>query len=395
MVASAASGADAASLVTVGTWIELETEFGSGARVAVKDLIDMAGLPTTAGCRAVADTARPARRDAACLAGLRAAIARGEARFVGKTNLHELAYGISGINAAFGTPVNPLDPRRIPGGSSSGSATAVAADEADVAYGTDTGGSIRIPAACCGIAGLKTTWGRISLDGVHPLAPSLDSVGPMARDVNGLIAGMALLEPGFAVAAEAPRVVGRLAIDADPVVNSAIDRALGAAGFLVQPVTIPELGEVIAASMALLDAQAWATNAELVATAPDRIGRDVLDRLRHASTITDARLSAARVVISQWRATLDRLWSRVELLAAPTLLGFPPLTDDAGAIVAIRGLTSPVNAAGLPSLALPVPADGPRAAGGPLPASIQLIGPAGSEDRLLAAGAVLEQAVGR
>ena len=395
MVASAASGADAASLVTVGTWIELETEFGAGARVAVKDLIDMAGLPTTAGCRAVADTARPARRDAACLAGLRAAIARGEARFVGKTNLHELAYGISGINAAFGTPVNPLDPRRIPGGSSSGSATAVAADEADVAYGTDTGGSIRIPAACCGIAGLKTTWGRISLDGVHPLAPSLDSVGPMARDVNGLIAGMALLEPGFAVAAEAPRVVGRLAIDADPVVNSAIDRALGAAGFLVQPVTIPELGEVIAASMALLDAQAWATNAELVATAPDRIGRDVLDRLRHASTITDARLSAARVVISQWRATLDRLWSRVELLAAPTLLGFPPLTDDAGAIVAIRGLTSPVNAAGLPSLALPVPADGPRAAGGPLPASIQLIGPAGSEDRLLAAGAVLEQAVGR
>jgi amidase len=179
----------------------METEFGSGLRVAVKDLINMAGLPTTAGCRAVADTAEPAGRDAACLAGLRAAMARGEARFVGKTNLHELAYGISGINAAFGTPVNPLDPRRIPGGSSSGSAAAVAADEADVAYGTDTGGSIRIPAACCGIAGLKTTWGRVSLDGVHPLAPGLDSVGPMARDVNRLIAGMALLEPGFAVAA--------------------------------------------------------------------------------------------------------------------------------------------------------------------------------------------------
>ena len=371
----------------------METAFGSGLRVAVKDLINMAGLPTTAGCRAIADTAAPARRDAACLAGLRAAMARGQARFVGKTNLHELAYGISGINPAFGTPVNPLDPRRIPGGSSSGSAAAVAADEADVAYGSDTGGSIRIPAACCGIAGLKTTWGRISLDGVHPLAPSLDTVGPMARDVNGLIAGMALLEPGFTVAAGAPRVVGRLAIDADPVINAAIDRALAAAGFSVQLVRIPELGEVIAASMALLDAQAWATNAELVATAPDRIGRDVLTRLRHASTITDAQLSAARSVISRWKATLDRLWSRVELLAAPTLLGFPPLTDDAGAIVAIRGLTSPVNAAGLPSLALPVPADGPRAAGGPLPASIQLIGPGGSEDRLLAAGAVLERAV--
>jgi amidase len=378
----------------VATWIQLETAFGSGLRVAVKDLIDMVGLPTTAGCRAVADTAVPAGRDAACLAGLRAAMARGEARFVGKTNLHELAYGISGINAAFGTPVNPLDPRRIPGGSSSGSAAAVAADEADVAYGTDTGGSIRIPAACCGVSGLKTTWGRISLDGVRPLAPSLDTVGPMARDVNGLIAGMALLEPGFAVAGQAPRVVGRLMIAADPLINAAIDSALRAAGFSVQPVTIGELGDAIAASMALLDAQAWATNAELVAAAPDRIGRDVLARLRRASTITDAQLSAARAGIEQWRATLDRLWNRVELLAAPTLLGFPPLTDDADAIVAIRGLTSPVNAAGLPALALPIPADGPRAAGGPLPASIQLIGPAGSEDRLLAAGAVLEQAVG-
>jgi amidase len=378
----------------VATWIQLETAFGSGLRVAVKDLIDMVGLPTTAGCRAVADTALSAGRDAACLAGLRAAMARGEARFVGKTNLHELAYGISGINVAFGTPVNPLDPRRIPGGSSSGSATAVAADEADVAYGTDTGGSIRIPAACCGISGLKTTWGRISLDGVRPLAPSLDTVGPMARDVNGLIAGMALLEPGFAVAAEAPRVVGRLMIEADPLINAAIDSALRAAGFTVQPVTIGELDDAIAASMALLDAQAWATNAELVATAPDRIGRDVLARLRRASTITDAQLSAARGGIARWKATLDRLWNRVELLAAPTLLGFPPLTDDADAIVAIRGLTSPVNAAGLPALALPIPADGPRAAGGPLPASIQLIGPAGSEDRLLAAGAVLEQAIG-
>ena len=344
----------------MATWIQIETEFGSGLRVAVKDLIDMVGLPTTAGCRAVADTALPARRDAVCLAGLRAAMARGEARFVGKTNLHELAYGISGINAAFGTPVNPLDPRRIPGGSSSGSAAAVAADEADIAYGSDTGGSIRIPAACCGIAGLKTTWGRISLDGVHPLAPSLDTVGPMARDVAGLIAGMALLEPGFRVAGQAPRVVGRLTIEADPVINVAIDRALAASGFSVQPVTIPELGEAIAASMALLDAQAWATNAELVATAPDRIGRDVLTRLRRASTITDAQLSAAHAGIARWKATLDRLWSRVELLAAPTLLGFPPLTDDADAIVAIRGLTSPVNAAGLPALALPVPAGAAR-----------------------------------
>jgi amidase len=372
----------------------MDTSFGSGLRVAVKDIIDMAGLPTTAGCLAVADTAEPARRDATCLAGLWATIGRGEARFGGKTNLHELAYGITGVNEAFGTPVNPLDPRRVPGGSSSGSATAVAAGEADVAYGTDTGGSIRIPAACCGIAGLKTTWGRISLDGVRPLAPSLDTVGPMAADVGGLIAGMALLEPGFAVAADAPRTVGRLAIEADPVVDAAVDDALRAAGFAIQRITVPELQDVIAASAALLDAQAWATNADLFARTGDRIGGNVRDRLLAASTITDARLSAARTMNTRWKAALDVIWGRVELLAVPTLLGFPPLIDEAQTIFGIRGVTTPVNAAGLPALALPVPAaGGPRAANGPLPASVQLIGPVSSEDRLLAAGLVLEQAV--
>jgi amidase len=372
----------------------MDTAFGSGLRVAVKDLIDMAGLPTTAGCRVIADEAGPARRDAACLAGLRAAIGRGEARFVGKTNLHELAYGISGVNRWFGTPVNPVDPRRVPGGSSSGSAAAVAAGEADVGYGTDTGGSIRIPAACCGIAGLKTTWGRISLDGVRPLAPSLDTVGPMAADVAGLAAGMALLEPGFAVAADAPRTVGRLAIEADPVISAAVDHALLAAGFAVQGITIPELPDVIAASAALLEAQAWATNAGLYERADGRLGADVRERLRGGSAITDARLSAARRMNTRWKAALDGIWERVELLAVPTLLGFPPLIEDAQTIFSIRGVTTPGNAAGLPALALPVPAvGGPGAAGGPLPASIQLIGPAGSEDRLLAAGAILEQAV--
>src|SRR6202020_1311955 len=152
------------------------------------------------GSRPVAAAAQPAQRDAACLAGLRTAMAAGQARFAGNANLHQRAHGISGINTAFGPPVNPLDPRRMPGGSSSGSGTAVAAGEADIAYGTDTGGSVRIPAACCGITGLKTTWGRISLDGVRPLAYTLDTVGPMARDVAGVAAGMALLEPGVSVA---------------------------------------------------------------------------------------------------------------------------------------------------------------------------------------------------
>lgn len=373
----------------MATWIIADAQPGTGPLVAVKDLIDVAGLPTSAGSRAVAAAERPAARDAACLAGLRAAIRDGRARFAGKTNLHELAYGISGINAAFGTPVNPLDPRRVPGGSSSGSATAVAAGEADIGYGTDTGGSIRIPAACCGIAGLKTTWGRVPLDGVRPLAPGLDTVGPMARDVAGLAAGMALLEPGFTVASEAPTVVGLLAIDSDPVIGDAVGGALRAAGLDVRPVVVPELAEVISASSTVLDAQAWATNKDLVASAPGLIGDDVRERLLRAAVITEPQLLAAQAVVEQWRVTLDRLWRQVDLLAAPTLLGFPPLLDDAGTMFKIRGLTSPVNVAGLPALALPVSSPGP------LPASLQLIGQPGSEDRLLAAGSLVEQASGR
>ena len=371
----------------MSTWILSEAASGPGLRVAVKDLIDVAGLPTTAGSRAIADQARPAAADAPCVTGLRAAIARGEACLVGKTNLHELAYGISGINGAFGTPVNPLDPLRVPGGSSSGSAVAVASGEADVSYGSDTGGSIRIPAACCGIAGLKTTWGRIPLTGVWPLAPSMDTVGPMARDVAGLIAGMQLLEPGFAVVAQTPQVVGRVVLDADPVIDDAVDAALAATGWEVIPVGLDGLDRVTAAAMTVLDAEAWASDGVHADTRPDQIGRDVLARLREASTITPAAVSAAREYAAHWRASLASLWARVDLLALPTLLGFPPTLDKSREMVRIRGLTSPVNLAGVPSLALPVPARGP------LPASIQLIGPAGSEERLLAAGMLLEQAV--
>jgi amidase len=375
----------------VTTWIVSDSTPGTGPRVAVKDLIDMAGLPTTAGSRPVADRAVPAERDAACIAGLRAAIDAGQARFAGKTNLHELAYGITGINAAFGTPVNPLDPRRMPGGSSSGSGTAVAAGEADIAYGSDTGGSIRIPAACCGITGLKTTWGRIPLEGVRPLASGLDTVGPMARDVAGVAAGMALLEPGFSVASASPQSVGVIALDADPLITAAIDDALRTAEFDVVPVTVPDLDQVIAASLIVLNAQAWQANKDLFAAAADQIGGDVRDRLKQASAITPAQVTDAEAVIARWRETLDSLWRQVDVLAAPSLLGFPPLLDEVHLLWKLRALTSPVNAAGVPALALPIPVPGRDT--GPIPASVQLIGPRNSEDRLLAAGARLEQAV--
>ncbi|HWG63526.1 MAG TPA: amidase [Streptosporangiaceae bacterium] len=370
----------------MSAWISREATAGSGLRVAVKDLIDVAGQPTTAGCLAVADRALPAETDAPCLAGLRAAAKRGEAQFAGKANLHELAYGISGINPAFGTPVNPLDPARVPGGSSSGSAVAVAAGEADVAYGSDTGGSIRIPAACCGVTGLKTTAGRIPLTGVWPLAPSLDTVGPMARDVAGLVAGMALLEPGFTVSADLPRVVGRLSIAADPAVDQAVDSALAKTGWSIIPVTLDGLDAAMNAALTILESQAWASNAELARSAPSRIGHGVLARLRKGGEVTGEAVKAAELQGTFWRREVADQWNRVEFLALPTLLGFPPLLKDAARMAQIRGLTAAVNMAGLPAVALPVP--GP----GHIPASIQVFGPAGSEDRLLAAAAVLEQA---
>ncbi|HET9070684.1 MAG TPA: amidase [Acidimicrobiales bacterium] len=359
---------------------------GPALRVAVKDLIDVAEEPTTAASRAVEAKAWPATRDAACLGGLRAAIDAGEACYVGKTNLHELAYGISGVNPAFGTPVNPLDPRRVPGGSSSGSAAAVAAGEADVAYGTDTGGSVRIPAACCGIAGLKTTLGRIPVQGVRPLAPTLDTVGPLARDVAGLAAGMALLEPGFAPGGDPVRRVGRVRLPADPAVDAAVDAALAATGWEVVEVDLDDLDGVLAAAMAILDAEAWAVNGDLAVGAPADLGADVLARLQAASATTAEAVAAARRRRLAWIATLGRHLGEVDVLALPTLLGFPPLLEDADSMAGIRGPAAAVNLAGFPALALPVPS------GGPLPASLQLVGPAGGEERLLVAGAVAEEA---
>jgi Asp-tRNA(Asn)/Glu-tRNA(Gln) amidotransferase A subunit family amidase len=176
------------------TWIVRLDQVDPGVRLAVKDCIDVRGLPTTVGCPVIAAQARPAARDAAVVAAAR----RSGAQIVGKTNLAELCWSAVGTNAWSGTPVNPVDSRRLPGGSSGGSAVAVATREADVALGTDTGGSVRIPAACCGAVGLKTTWGRVPVEGVYPLAPSLDTVGPLGADVAAVELGMRLIEPGFA-----------------------------------------------------------------------------------------------------------------------------------------------------------------------------------------------------
>src|ERR1700733_4556280 len=278
---------------------------GGGIRLAVKDLIDVAGVPTTAGSRALAATAVAAERDAPCLAGARAA----GARIVGKANLHELALGASGVNEYFGPPVNPLDPSLVPGGSSSGSAVAVADGEADLAYGSDTGGSVRVPAAFCGITGLKTTHGRIPLDGVWPLAPSLDTSGPMARDVAGVAAGLALLEPGFAVDAAAATRIGRIrpaGVDVDPVIDAAVDAALARCGVEGIDVDLPGWNSARRTCDVIVDGEVAVSHRPLVA---DPARRDMLTprvrtSLAGAQALTSAQLLEARAEQERWRTAM-------------------------------------------------------------------------------------------
>src|SRR5580704_10614513 len=303
---------------------------GDGIRLAVKDLIDVAGVPTTAGSRALAATAAAAERDAPCLAGARAA----GARIVGKANLNELAYGASGVNEYFGTPVNPLDPGRVPGGSSSGSAVAVAGGEADLAYGSDTGGSIRVPAAFCGITGLKTTHGRIPLAGVWPLAPSIDTIGPMARDVAGVAAGLALLEPGFSADVTAAARVGRIrpgGFVVDPVIDAAVDAALARSGVEVIDVELPGWDLASRTSDVIIDAEAVASNRVLLADPArrDLLGPRVRAGLAEAQAVTPAQLLQARAEQECWCAAVAAALRETGLLALPTVPFFPPRLDAA------------------------------------------------------------------
>jgi amidase len=241
----------------VATYITRLRDSGPGLALAVKDLIDMVGLPTTAGCRAL-ERRGPAAADALCLREIR--------RLEAARDL--------------GTPRNPLDPTLMPGGSSSGSAVAVAVGDADVALGSDTGGSVRIPAACCGIAGLKTTWGRVPLSGVWPLSPSLDTVGPMARDVAGLVTGMRLLEPSFRLVADATGVeVGLLDVEAEPMITAAVSDALHRAELPVHPVTLPSWQDAWRAADVLLSAEAWRAEHDLLESDPDGVGEVAAGRI--------------------------------------------------------------------------------------------------------------------
>jgi amidase len=369
-------------------------------RVAIKDIIDLRGTPTTGGSRAVADRCFPADKDAECLQGTRAAATAGRAVIVGKTNLHELAFGGDGINNHYGTPVNPLDPSRVPGGSSSGSAVAVATNAADVAFGSDTGGSIRIPSQCCGVAGLKTTWGRIPLGGVLELAPFLDTVGPMGRSVADVIVGMDLLEPGFAAEVTSVGPLRRRVavlrspgdMPADAGLDEAVAASLEAAGIEVVQRSAAWWTDACHQSLTVLLGEAWASLHHLLER-DDRLDERVALRIRLGADVSRAKLTVARAWRPRVRGLLDTLLDGVDAVCLPSTPAFPPQLGATDAHLApFTAYTRPANIAGTPALSVPVPLvpGTTQAEHAHLRGSVQLMGRAGSEATLCALGLMIQ-----
>lgn len=354
-----------------------------GIRLAVKDCIDVAGVRTTAGSPVVAATAEPAAADAACLDGARAA----GARILGKANLHELCFGSSGVNPHYGTPVNPIDPRRVPGGSSSGAAVAVATGEVDVGFGTDTTGSIRTPAACCGIVGLKTTWGLVPVAGTRPLAPSLDTVGVLARSVADLAAGSTLLDPRLTDGdLTASPTVGRVRLaDTDPTIDAAIDSALLDAGFLVDEIDLTGWDAAHAAAITVLFGEALLVNDDIWRHHAAGLGADLVERFTFAQSIGPGELGEARAHREAWRLELAEVFGAVGVLALPAMAHYPARIGSQA--VAPNAAAPAISLSGHPAVALPLPS------GGLLPASLQLVAPDHHEPRLLATAAAVEAAV--
>lgn len=347
---------------------------GSGPlRVAVKDTIDVAGVRTRAGS-AVFDAAPPPSSHAAVVQHL----LDGGARLVGKTQLHELAFGVTGINRRFGTPPNPHFPGRVPGGSSSGSAAAVAAGLADIALGTDTGGSVRIPAACCGVFGIKPTFGRVSRLGVAPAHSSLDCVGVFAGSAHLLTRGMALIDPGFVPDETRAAIrLGWVALDADVQINAAVEAAVLQSGFQRQDVQLSQLADAFDAGLVIINRENWQAFSHIVDH--PLLGDDVRVRLKAAGNTRDAAVQLAETVRARFSAEVDLALSQVDALVLPTMPDFPLTLEDAADARAAIGITRfvrPFNLSGHPAISVPLSTP----AG--LPAGLQLVGRKGADAQL-------------
>ncbi len=383
----------------------------AGAPIAVKDLIDQAGLPTTCGSsfyREVPEASAP----------VVTRLAEAGAVIIGRTGLHEFAYGFSSENDWWGPVRNPWDPATSPGGSSGGSAVAVAAGLAAAALGTDTGGSVRVPAALCGIVGLKVSHGRVPLTGVFPLAASLDTVGPMARTVADAaliyeaIAGDDPSDPWSVphpvTRAGAAADIGTLRIGVpvpwteEPATapvraafRAAMDR-LADYGATVEEVAEPLFASAEPPSMigAYFAPEVAAVHREWFAADPERYGPEVRDRIAAVFDRDPDASTAARAWRARVRHAADRSLANYDVLATPACgatrkeIGVDTV-DVLGAQVPYRPVLSRfsalVNNMANPALVLPMPSP----EGGP-PASLQLIGAKWGEHRLLEIGQALE-----
>jgi aspartyl-tRNA(Asn)/glutamyl-tRNA(Gln) amidotransferase subunit A len=348
----------------VSIWI---TELGPGS-LAVKDLFDTAGVRTTYGSPIFAD--HVPERTAEAVARLEAA----GYTTAGKANLHEFAWGITSENLHFGTVPNPIAPGRVAGGSSGGCAAALAAGLVDYAIGTDSGGSIRIPAACCGVVGFKPSHGLVPLDGCFPLAPSFDHAGPMARDVAGCERMMEALVPGFAraeVSLDDVRVGVAWTERADPLVRARVEEF--AAGFERVEVPWPD-GVYPAFSREIVE-----VHADLY---PDeRYDPGIAHKMEVARAVSDEQVEAARRERERYRERIAAL--DVDLLLMPTVpMVAPPVgIGDLALRERMIELTFPWNVTGSPALALPC-----GAAEDGLPASLQVVGRPGEDALVLAVG---------
>jgi aspartyl-tRNA(Asn)/glutamyl-tRNA(Gln) amidotransferase subunit A len=383
-----------------------------GIPIALKDLVMTRGIRTTCGSRILREWVPDA--DATVATRLSAA----GAILLGKLNMHEFAYGPTGVNPHYGTAKNPWDPTRMPGGSSSGSGVAVAAGLAAGALGTDTGGSVRIPASLCGIVGMKPTYGRISRAGVIPLAWSLDHVGPMTRTVEDtalLQQALAGRDPADPSTANVPvpdyrRTLGagvrglRLGLPKDlfferldPEVRAAVlgaARSLEGLGAAVEEVPLPRISHAVPASFAIIAAEATAYHEAYLRSRAADYGADVRARLTSGQFVLATQYLKAQRARQVIRKDVDAIFRHIHALLLPTTpIPAPPLeareltvdglTEDVR-LWLIR-CTRPINVTGHPALSVPCG----FTAGG-LPIGLQLVGRYFDEATLLLIGQAFE-----
>jgi aspartyl-tRNA(Asn)/glutamyl-tRNA(Gln) amidotransferase subunit A len=364
-----------------GIFLARPEEPEDGIALAVKDLFDTAGLTTTYGSAIFAEHV-PAATAEAVVRLEQAGYAN-----IGKTNLHEFAYGTTSENPHFGNVPNPVAPGRIAGGSSGGSAAALAAGLAEAALGSDTGGSIRIPAACCGVVGFKPSFDLVPLEGCFPLAPSLDHAGPMARTVDECTRMLEAMVPGFKrmrlESLEEVEVGVAWTELAEPLVEARIEEA--AARFPRRRAVEVPLEE---GARTVFMREVADVHRELYAEQADLYGANVAAKVELCLAVTDSEYEAGRRARARYREVIDDLFAAIDLLVTPTLRFVAPLAgqDERELRGELTRLTWPFNVAGGPALALPC---GP--AEDSLPASMQLVGRPGDDARVLAAGILLQQ----